>query len=171
MERVKLYRKRLIPSECIELKDDEIVRLDENIIVTRWKSLKPRKDFAGGISCYFLKKGIKVSKVFCHDGSLCHWYCDMIKTEYFPEQESYVFTDLLADVVIKPDGRIHVLDLDELAMADEQGLITREELRMSLMQLNDLLELIYSEEFDVLKQAIEECEAGQKAGKQGEIFV
>lgn len=165
MGTVKLYRKRLIPEECIELKDDEIVRLDENIIVTRWKSLKPRTDFAGGISCYFLKKGIKVSKVFCHDGSLYHWYCDMIKTEYFPEKESYVCTDLLADVVIQPDGSIRVLDLDELAMADEQGLITREELRMSLMQLNDLLGLLYSEEFDVLKQAIEECEESRKQGE------
>ncbi|MBP3543957.1 MAG: DUF402 domain-containing protein [Lachnospiraceae bacterium] len=158
MGMVKLYRKRLIPNECIELKDDEIVRLDENIIVTRWKSLKPRADFAGGISCYFLKKGIKVSKMFCHDGTLYHWYCDMIKTEYFPETETYIFTDLLADVVIKPDGKVRVLDLDELAMAVEQGLITEVELRMSLMQLNDLLELIYSEEFDVLKQAIEDCE-------------
>ncbi|MBO5278308.1 MAG: DUF402 domain-containing protein [Lachnospiraceae bacterium] len=158
MGKIRLYRKRLIPAECIELKDDEILRLDDNIIVTRWKSLKKRDDFAAGLSCYFLKKGIKVSKVLKEDGSLYHWYCDIIKTDYNAEEQSYVFTDLLADVVIKPDGKVRVVDLDELAMADEQGLITREELRMSLMQLNDLLGLIYSDEFDALKTAIEECE-------------
>lgn len=158
MGKIRLYRKRLIPAECIELKDDEILRLDDNIIVTRWKSLKKRDDFASGLSCYFLKKGIKVSKVLKEDGSLYHWYCDIIKTDYNEEERSYVFTDLLADVVIKPDGKVRVVDLDELAMADEQGLITREELRMSLMQLNDLLGLIYSDEFDALKTAIEECE-------------
>lgn len=162
MEKVKLYRKRLIPAECIELKDDEILRLDDNIIVTHWKSLKKRDDFATGISCYFLKKGIKVSKVLKEDGSLYHWYCDIIKTDYDSEAQSYVFTDLLADVVIKPDGKVQVVDLDELAIADEQGLITREELRLSLLQLDDLLGLIYSDGFDALKAAIEECETKQK---------
>lgn len=158
MGKIRLYRKRLIPAECIELKDDEILRLDDNIIVTRWKSLKKRDDFAAGLSCYFLNKGIKVSKVLKEDGSLYHWYCDIIKTDYNAEEQSYVFTDLLADVVIKPDGKVQVVDLDELAVADEKGLITRDELRMSLMQLNDLLGLIYSDEFDALKTAIEECE-------------
>lgn len=158
MGEIRLYRKRLIPAECIELKDDEILRMDDNIIVTRWKSLKKRDDFAAGLSCYFLKKGIKVSKVLKEDGSLYHWYCDIIKTDYSAEEQSYVFTDLLADVVIKPDGKVQVVDLDELAIADEQGLITREELRLSLVQLNDLLGLIYSDEFDALKTAIEECE-------------
>lgn len=159
MEKVKLYRKRLIPEECIELKDDEILRLDDNIIVTKWKSLKKRDDFASGLSCYFLQKGIKVSKILKEDGSLYQWYCDIIKTDYDAAEKTYVFTDLLADVVIKPDGKVRVVDLDELAIADEQGLITREELRMSLLQLNDLLGLIYSDEFDTLKTAIEECEA------------
>lgn len=158
MGKIRLYRKRLIPAECIELKDDEILRLDDAIIVTRWKSLKKRDDFAAGLSCYFLNKGIKVSKVLKEDGSLYHWYCDIIKTDYNAEEQSYVFTDLLADVVIKPDGKVQVVDLDELAMADEKGLITRDELRMSLLQLNDLLGLIYSDEFDALKTAIEECE-------------
>ncbi len=158
MGKVRLYRKRLIPEECIELKDDEILRLDENIIVTRWKILKPRNDFAAGLSCYFLKKGIKVSKILKKDGSLYRWYCDIIKTDYDPAEQTYLFTDLLADVIIQPDGTVQVVDLDELAMADEKGMITRAELRMSLIQLNDLLGLIYSDEFDSLKTAIEECE-------------
>ena len=49
-----LYRKRIIPEEMILLKDDEILHLDSRIIVTKWDSLKPRKDFSNGISAYFL---------------------------------------------------------------------------------------------------------------------
>ena len=122
MGECRLFRKRLIPEECVELKDDEVLRLDENVIVTRWKCLKPRQDFFGGISCYLLKKGIKISKILKEDGSLLFWYCDIIKTEYTPETKTYIFTDLLADVVILPDGYVKVLDLDELA---ESGLIAK----------------------------------------------
>lgn len=165
MGEIRLYRKRFIPLEYIELKDDRILRRDGELLVTSWKSLKRKEEFAGGVSCYFLKKGIKVSKILCHDGSLYHWYCDIIRTDYDPKEQSYVFTDLLADVVIKPDGRVQVLDLDELAVAEEQGLITTEELRMSLMQLNGLLGIIYSGQFDALKAVVEECEEKQKAGK------
>lgn len=74
-----------------------------------------------------------------------------------------MFTDLLADVIIMPDGMVKVVDLDELAVADKEGLITREELQMSLLQLNDLLEIIYSGRFDSLKTIIEEYEASYYA--------
>lgn len=149
-----LYRKRLIPDECIELKDDEIVRLDDRMILTRWKTLKPRRDFSHGVSCYFLDKGIKVSKFMKEDGELCYWYCDVIKTDYSPDSNSYLFTDLLADVIVMPDGFVKVLDLDELAEATEKGMITGDELTLSLRQLNGLLELIYSHGFEGLKQIL-----------------
>lgn len=158
MGEVRLYRKRYIPLECVELKDDEILRRDENVIVTRWKCLKPRKDFFSGLSCYFLKKGVKVSKMVKEDGTLRCWYCDIIRTDYDPEENAYVFTDLLADVVITPDDRIKVIDLDELVAADRKGLITRDELHTSLLQLNDLLKLIDSEGFPLVKAAIEKYE-------------
>ena len=74
-----------------------------------------------------------------------------------------MFTDLLADVIIMPDGMVQVVDLDELAVADKEGLVTREELQMSLLQLNDLLEIIYSGRFDSLKTIIEEYEASYYA--------
>lgn len=163
MKEVKLYRKRMIPEECIELKDDEILRLDKELMVTHWKSLKPRVEFSEGFSCYFLEKGIKVSKRIKKDGSLYYWYCDIIKTDFKKEINAYVFTDLLADVIIMPDGMVQVVDLDELAVADKEGLITREELQMSLLQLNDLLEIIYSGRFDSLKTIIEEYEASYYA--------
>ena len=61
---MQIYRKRLIPDECILLKDDEILEIDEDYIVTKWKTLKPRRDFSHGYSCYFLKLGFKISKFF-----------------------------------------------------------------------------------------------------------
>ena len=32
-----LFRKRLIPSECVNLKDDTIIHIDEDTIITSWK--------------------------------------------------------------------------------------------------------------------------------------
>ena len=56
MKRPTLYRKRLIPEECILLKDDELLYRDEKTIITRWNTLKPKKDLHHGFSCYFLDK-------------------------------------------------------------------------------------------------------------------
>ena len=38
-----LYRKRLIPEECVLLKDDTVLYRDNQIIVTGWNSLNPVK--------------------------------------------------------------------------------------------------------------------------------
>ena len=59
-----LYRKRLIPEECVLLKDDRLLYRDEEIIVTAWNTLKPRKDLHHGLSCYYLGVGIKVSRLY-----------------------------------------------------------------------------------------------------------
>ena len=38
-----LYRKRLIPDEIIELKDDKILFRDENYVITKWNTIRPKK--------------------------------------------------------------------------------------------------------------------------------
>ena len=43
-----LYRKRLIPDECVRLKDDEILSFDDDIIVTKWCTLHPKHDLDHG---------------------------------------------------------------------------------------------------------------------------
>ncbi len=152
-----LYRKRIIPQECILLKDDKILYQDEHIIVTGWNTLKPRKDLHHGYSCYFLNEGFKVSKFYREDGSLLYWYCDIV--EYFKETDedtdTYIVTDLLADVIIYPDGFVKVVDIDELVTALNEKLIDEDTLKKSLLNLNSLLELIYSGGFDRLKAPIE----------------
>ena len=38
----KIYRKRIIPAECILLKDDIIVAQNEETLVTKWNTLNPK---------------------------------------------------------------------------------------------------------------------------------
>ena len=58
METLKIYRKRLIPEECILLKDDILLYRDEHVIITKWVTLHPKKDLDHGLSCYFLEHGV-----------------------------------------------------------------------------------------------------------------
>ena len=147
----KLYRKRLIPTECIPLKDDVIVTQNDEVIVTTWKTINPKVEFSHGCSCYFLKEGIKVSKMYRMDGTLLHWYCDIVDFSYDDSDESLTVIDLLADVIISPEGRMKVVDLDELAEALEKNLITKEQMTTCLRSLNHLLTMIYRDKFDRLQ--------------------
>lgn len=151
-----LYRKRIIPEECILLKDDRILSQNEQTIVTGWNSLKPKKDLHHGYSCYFLNKGCKISKFYREDNSLMYWYCDIVEYEYQSETNTYIVTDLLADVIIYPDGFVKVVDLDELADALTRKLISEETLKKALLSLNNLLEIIYSGNFNDLQSPIEQ---------------
>lgn len=150
METLKLYRKRIIPDECILLKDDIILEANEERIVTKWKTLKPRRDFHHGYSCYFLKSGYKVSKFFREDGSLLYWYCDIVEYDYDETQNTLIVTDLLADVVIYPDGYVKVLDIEELSVALKKELCNPETVIQALSRLGKLLDLIYEDKFDIL---------------------
>lgn len=153
-----LYRKRLIPPEYILLKNDVVLRREKDILVTKWDTIRPKKTLDHGLSAFFWDKGIKVSKFYDHDSQFICWYCDIITYEYHPEHDSYVTIDLLADVLVYPDGTVKVVDLDELADARTQDLISEELLLLSLHQLNDLLQIIYSGRFGELTAYIDEAE-------------
>lgn len=147
MSSLTLYRKRLIPKECVLLKNDKLIKQTEEVIITSWDTLNPKSAFKYGASCYFLKEGIKVSKFYRQDGSLYYWYCDIVDYE-FTKPDELVVTDLLADVSISPEGYIRVLDLDELTQALDEGLLTIEQLKLALLRLDHLLSLLYSGEFE-----------------------
>lgn len=151
----KLYRKRLIPMECILLKDDTIEYCSDEILITSWKTLNPKIQFSHGCSCYFFKEGFKVSKFYRPDGQLLYYYCDIVEFEKNDEDMSLIVTDLLADVIIYPDGGLQVMDLDELADAQEQSLISASQLNRSLRQLNKLLNMIQKGEFPLLLEKME----------------
>lgn len=154
-EELKLYRKRLIPSECILLKDDMIVSRTPELIVTRWHTLNPKISFHHGCSCYFLKEGYKISKFYRSDDTLLYWYCDIVDYAFDEAQNSLTVTDLLADVIVYPNGCVKVVDLDELADALEKGLLNEDMLKASLRRLNRLLTLIYKDKFDQLQAELE----------------
>lgn len=78
MNELKLYRKRIIPEECILLEHDKILYQDAEVIVTKWNTIRPKKTLHHGYSCYFLERGFKVSKFYDHEGNLISWYCDII---------------------------------------------------------------------------------------------
>ncbi len=146
MDRIKIYRVRYIPMEKVDISGDEILFLDKDIMITRWNPINPRKDFAKGYSCTFLKKGYKISKIMNEKLELIYWYCDVISVEMNDTGMEYRFVDLLLDVKILPDGRVIVMDMDELAYAMENGLITMAKANQSLCQCNELLGRIYSGE-------------------------
>lgn len=150
-----LYRKRIIPPETIVLKDDIIVEQNDEYIITKWNTLNPKTEFSHGCSCYFLQDGIKVSKMYRPDGSLLRWYCDIVDFNVNENEESLIVTDLLADVIIYPDGRMEVADLDELAEAMERELITKEQMTSCLRSLDHLLSLIYRDKFDRLQTRLD----------------
>ncbi len=153
-----LYRKRLLPQECVLLKDDVILSCDDERIVTKWTALKPKKDLHHGYSCYFFKEGYKVSKFYRADGSLLYWYCDIIDSEYFEEENKLVVRDLLADVIIYPDGFVKVVDLAELADLCEAGTLSLQDTGKAIRNLDALLTIIYDGKFSELTKYIEDLE-------------
>ena len=148
MSRPRLFRRRFIPDENIELKDDMILALEPNLIITSWNVLKPRRDISRGVSAYFIDKGIKVSKVFDNAGQMVYWYCDIIETHYDEKENIYTFNDLLIDVVEYPDGQVEVLDMDEFADAMEQGILSVGTIAHAMRATDDLLHTIYAGEFE-----------------------
>lgn len=156
MNKPLLYRKRIIPHECILLKDDIILSFSPSIIVTKWKALHPKKDLHHGFSCYFLEEGYKISKFCYEDDRLLYWYCDIIDAEYQSASNSYIITDLLADIIIYPDGFVKVVDIGEIVLALNNGQISISMVKKALYRLDVLLKLIYADGFSDLKKYIEQ---------------
>ena len=154
---ISIYRKRFIPDETNYLKDDVILHVDDSKIFTSWKALKARSDIERGVSAYFLNRGYKVSKLYDKDENVVYWYCDMINVVKNSDEE-YIFEDLLLDVIVYEDGRVVVMDADELATAMEDEMIPQEYVSKALRYMNDLLKIIYSGQFKAIQKYIDEAE-------------
>ncbi len=158
----KLYRKRYMPNEIVHLKDDVITYQGENVMVTQWNVLHPKETFSHGVSCYYLEQGWKISKFLNKNNELVYYYCDIIDTEYKEAENAYIFTDLLADVIILENGFVKVVDLAEIADALEEGVICDREVKLALRRLDALLERLYSGGFsDLLSPFNAEVEDGK----------
>ncbi len=89
---------------------------------------------------------------------MIYTYCDIIDTSYDSVSDTYIFTDLLADVIIENSGFVRVVDLDELADACAQGSITNNILVSALHKLNTLLEQIYNKQIQTFLDRLEQAE-------------
>jgi len=147
MSKPSILRTRFIPFETVDISSDEVLYLDDDILITRWKAIKPRADISGGISYTFLKEGIKISRFYDADKKFAYWYCDIIDVKYDKEINQYTLIDLLLDVKLLPNGIMKVLDADELAIALEQGLITQVQACRSLKKMDGILQSIYNNTF------------------------
>ncbi len=154
MTKPLLYRKRFIPDELIHLKDDTILAMESNLIITKWNTLHPRKDIARGISAFYLDKGFKVSKVYNQQGEVVYWYCDIIQAKKDDEKNTVIIEDLLIDLILYEDGSMRIMDLNELADALDNKLITQAEATYALRTANSLLQIIYAGQFQTLQDPI-----------------
>ncbi len=150
----KIYRRRFIPDEKILLKDDIIIKINDDIIITKWEVIKKRSDFSHGISCYFLNENIKVSKFIDNNENILYWYCDIIDWEYDAEDNAYVFNDLLIDVIVYENGFVKVVDIGEISTALEKGYINTELVKKALNTVDSLLNIVYDGKFDIYKKYI-----------------
>ena len=86
---MKMYRKRFIPMETIDISNDEVVLRTSSLIVTQWLPIHKRDDISAGMSWTYLEEGYKLSKFFGNDGNLLYYYCDIIDVDYKEEEDSY----------------------------------------------------------------------------------
>lgn len=145
-----LYRKRLIPNECILLKDDIICDVADDHILTKWSTLRPKKILHHGESCYYLNKGVKVSRFYTEENILICWYCDIVSYEWNEDRTALTATDLLLDILVYPDKSYKILDMDELAQAHAEKLISDELVQQSLFTASRLLNDIYDDTFHAI---------------------
>lgn len=150
----ELYRKRFIPQETIHLKDDIILYNSDNLIITKWNSLKPRSDISHGISAYFVDNNFKISKIFNKNNNLVYWYCDIIHVIKNFVNNSIIFEDLLIDIIIYDDDFVKVVDIEEVADAHAAGLISLELMYKSLRATSELLDIIYKGNFNMYKDIV-----------------
>ncbi len=159
MDYSKIYRKRFCPKECIELKDDTVLFSNARMLITAWKTLRPKKDLASGVSLYLPEEGLKISRFLKADGTLLYWYCDIIRAEEHPDGGT-VFADLLVDVVVYPDGKLQIWDLGEAGDVLDRGDIEPALLSEALRKTDALLRLIYRGKMPRLQKILTDAEAG-----------
>jgi len=142
-----ILRKRLIPYETVNLSKDILLYRDDELLITKWRTIKPKEEFSGGVSYYFLSKSYKISRFYDHEDRFLYWYCDIIEINYDIHSDTYLVIDLLLDLKLYPDGRVETLDEDELDTALANSLITNEQHDFSKASLQNLLKSISEDRF------------------------
>lgn len=147
---MKMFRKRFIPNETIDISNDEVIHKSDNLIITKWLPIHPRNDIGSGTSYVYFKDGFKISKFYDKDGNFLYYYCDIIDYAYNKEEDTYTFIDLLVDIKYYGNGKIEFLDFDELQQAYNEGLIDSKRLLKAINTVNKLAQKIFDGSFEEL---------------------
>lgn len=98
------------------------------------------------LTYYFVRKGYTISKVFHRSGEFMYYYCDVMDMRQV-SRTRYVMVDLLLDMIVYPDGRYHVIDIDEFATAIEKGQLKRRQQVHALRTLDKMIRLQTQRQF------------------------
>jgi uncharacterized protein len=107
------------------------------------------------LTYYFVRKGYTISKVFTRTGEFLYYYCDVMEMRQTGRLR-YVMIDLLFDLLIYPDGRYHLIDVDEFADSVEKNQLKRKQQIYALRTLDQMTRLQAEEK--LLPAFIQEAE-------------
>ncbi|MCL2774397.1 MAG: DUF402 domain-containing protein [Oscillospiraceae bacterium] len=82
----------------------------------------------------------KICAMYDDKGIIIEWYFDITRKNSIDENGDPYCDDMYLDAVLMPDGRILILDEDELRDALDNGNITQDEFDMACRVLNELIE-------------------------------
>ena len=151
---MEIFRKRLMPPELTHLESDRIIFSNSSYVITEWQTLKPRLDFATGVSYYFLEENYKLSEMYSKNGEFLYYYCDIVKYEEISLKQ-LIYIDLLVDVVVYADFTYKILDLDELVECHKNEGIETEDLLLAIQATHDFLRIVHSGDIGQIFQKIE----------------
>lgn len=98
------------------------------------------------LTYYFVKKGYTISKVFQRNGEFMYYYCDVMEMRQVGRLR-YVMVDLLLDLIVYPDGRYHLIDVDEFAVAVEKGQLKKRQQVHALRTLDKMTRMVVNRSF------------------------
>lgn len=87
-------------------------------------------------------KAYAVTKMLDELGNVVQWYIDICKAHGKDQNGHLWYDDLYLDIVVLPDGSVHLLDQDELDEAMEKGIISKSEHRFACETADELLQKI-----------------------------
>ena len=116
---------------------------DIKIVTPKGKSIVDNNYKLLGFYDYNSK--IKLSAFYNDNNELIEWYFDVAKNIGFENGSPYE-DDLYLDVILRPNGKILLLDEDELKSALEESKITKEDFDLAYFEANKLMKLLDGKE-------------------------
>lgn len=83
-----------------------------------------------------------ITSMFDTKGQLLQVYFDISKGTIFEEEENPCFDDMYLDIVLTGDGRLYILDQEELEEARQEGVISEAEYEHAIVECNKLYQYL-----------------------------